>query len=755
MNRAMFIIVIGYIMGIIWGLYLKISIVFLYVFFSLIYILINFQYKKRKFKILSVKRYFRYIKLFFKFKIIIIIIISSFISNCILEYVNKQYINTYKNQEKIQQVGIVISNKKEKEYNNIYKVRIDNKNYYLSTEKNINLEYGDKIEIIGEFKEPQAARNYKGFDYKEYLKTLKIVGTIDADKIVVIEKNSANKILQVSNSIFIKIKENIIKSYNQNISGIVLGIMLGDTDEITDEVKEDFSTSNISHVLAISGMHISYIIYLVTKGTQRSFGKRKSKIIASIVLLLYMIITGFSVSIVRAGIMGIINCMAFIVYRKSDTLNNISIAALITLINNPYSIISISFLLTYGGTIGIIFFKNTIKRIFKNIKIRNRKWKYIFIKIQRKSEKFIDIIAVSISAQIIISPITALKFNSIGLSFLLTNLFLSFIIGIIVMGGFIQILVSFFSIQFGIYIAKLIQMPIYILIFISKINFGNIKIITPDFYQIILYYIFIFSLNYLYNLFHHKRLTITQIRIKNTIHLIKYKIKPYRKKIKYITILLMITYICINKIPHDLKIFFIDVGQGDATLIITPNDKTILIDGGGSDTYDVGKNILVPYLLDRKIKTIDYIIISHFDQDHVGGILTVLQELNVKKVIIAKQGEESEQYKIFQKIIQEKNINVVQVKKGDIINIDKEVKIRILFPTDVLVTENILNNNSIVAKLEYKELKMIFTGDIEETAEKELLKMYSPKELATDIIKIPHHRFKNFINRAIFKSTTI
>ena len=75
--------------------------------------------------------------------------------------------------------------------------------------------------------------------------------------------------------------------------------------------------------------------------------------------------------------------------------------------------------------------------------------------------------------------------------------------------------------------------------------------------------------------------------------------------------------ILINKIPHDLKIYFIDVGQGDCTLIVTPNDKTILIDGGGSETYDVGENILVPYLLDRKIKKVDYIIISHFDQDHV------------------------------------------------------------------------------------------------------------------------------------------
>jgi len=73
-----------------------------------------------------------------------------------------------------------------------------------------------------------------------------------------------------------------------------------------------------------------------------------------------------------------------------------------------------------------------------------------------------------------------------------------------------------------------------------------------------------------------------------------------------------------NYISHNLKIYFIDVGQGDSTLIVTPNDKTILIDGGGSPTYDVGKNTLIPYLLDRKIKRLDYVIISHFDEDHVG-----------------------------------------------------------------------------------------------------------------------------------------
>ena len=73
----------------------------------------------------------------------------------------------------------------------------------------------------------------------------------------------------------------------------------------------------------------------------------------------------------------------------------------------------------------------------------------------------------------------------------------------------------------------------------------------------------------------------------------------------------------LSNLPHDLEIYFIDVGQGDSTLIVTPNDKTILIDGGGSTTYDVGKNILIPYLLDRKIKKLDYVIVSHFDEDHV------------------------------------------------------------------------------------------------------------------------------------------
>lgn len=622
MNRPIFIVVIGYIIGIIWGLYLKISIVPFCFLLVIFYIIIRLPYNKKKFRIFSIKRYFRYIKLIVKMNVILIIIISSLISNIIIKFYNNKYENLYKDIENIEITGIIVSNKIEKEYYDRYKIKVNEgkfKNTYLYinvTSKEI-LEYGDKIAVKGEFIEPAKARNYKGFNYKQYLKTLKIYGTVKITNIKILEKNKANIIKQISNKIFLKIKDNIKNTYSEKMSKIILGIMLGYTDEIDDETKQDFSNSNISHVLAVSGMHISYIIILVTNSTKKLFGKRKSKIISSIVLLVYMFITGFSVSVVRACIMGILSCMAFVVYRKSDTLNNISISALIILINNPYSIISISFLLTYGGTLGIIYFEKTVEKIIKSIKIKNRKWKYIFLKIQRKCEKIIEIISVSISAQIIIGPIMALKFNSIGIGFIITNLLLSFVIGVVVIGGFIQILISIISISAGIALAKIIEIPVYCIILISKINIGNFKIVTPSLYQIILYYIIIYIFRYLYKVFHSKNTSTTQKRVKNIIYLVKYKIRPYMSKMIAVLMVIIIITALFKNIPQDLKIYFIDVGQGDSTLIVTPKNKTILIDGGGSETYDVGKNILVPYLLDRKIKKLDYVIITHADTDHI------------------------------------------------------------------------------------------------------------------------------------------
>ena len=159
--------------------------------------------------------------------------------------------------------------------------------------------------------------------------------------------------------------------------------------------------------------------------------------------------------------------------------------------------------------------------------------------------------------------------------------------------------------------------------------------------------------------------------------------------------------------------------NGDSTLVVSPFHKTLLIDGGEGVRENIGT-----YLLNRRVNQIDYMIISHFDSDHVQGLFTVLEEAKVKTVIISKQGESSENYESFLEIVNRKKIKIIVVKAGDIIYIDKVTYFHVLFPEEEQIPENILNNNSIVGKLVYGRFSTLFTGDIEAIAENEIVSKY-------------------------------
>ena len=196
------------------------------------------------------------------------------------------------------------------------------------------------------------------------------------------------------------------------------------------------------------------------------------------------------------------------------------------------------------------------------------------------------------------------------------------------------------------------------------------------------------------------------------------------------------------------------LGNGDSTLIVSPKGKTILIDGGEED-----QNVLIPYLLARKIKTIDYLIISHFDLDHVGGLYEVIEKLRVKQVIISKQIEEQSNYQKFKNVISNKKTKVKIVDtSSDYTNkmqIEKDLYFEFLWPNiENKFTEDELNNNSIVCKLNYKKFTMLFTGDIEETAEKNIIKKYKNNKqiLNATVLKIPHHGSKSSSTEELIKS---
>lgn len=607
----------------------------------------------------------------------------------------------------IKEMVTIISDIQEKEYKKVCTAKIvrNNKKILINIKMSQDIpsiEYGDSLYIEGEFKQPEEARNYKGYNYKQYLKTKKIIGTVELEK---------SKILKSSNGSFI---HNIQKYIRDTINGtltdeegnLLLAILLGDKDKLSEDIQESFKTSNLSHMLAVSGAHVSYIILGLTYVLQNSIiGKKNGKIVCIIFLLAFMAITNFTPSVTRACIMAILTLFSSIIYRKSDVYTNISVAALITLIFNPYSLLDLGFQLSYGGTIGIIIFIKRIQEKKSNSKVIN------YIK---------QMALVSIYANIIIIPIMMYHFNTVSFTFIISNIMASPILGIIVITGFLFIIASItvkpLTRLIAIFIKPILSILIKISQICSKLPFSNILVVTPYMFNVISYYA-----------------------------IILYCIKSKKNNKCKIIICLLIVLILINFIiyifPQKLRIFFIDVGQGDSTLIITPDKKTVLIDGGGSDSFDVGEKVLLPYLLDRRILKIDYVLISHFDTDHCGGILTIMEKVKVKNIIISEQAEHSENYERFKKLMIHKRIRLIEVKKGDKIKIGRYSEFKILFPTSRLLSENPLNNNSIVAQFNYNNFKMLFTGDIEKLAEQQILKT-EKAEIRADILKVAHHGSK-------------
>ena len=423
---------------------------------------------------------------------------------------------------------------------------------------------------MGEYEAPNKATNYKGFNYRSYLKTFKITGTIKPKKIEVIKKDSLNSFLLKINEISILAKNKIDNlSLKQDEKAILKGILLGDKSNIEDKIIDNFSESNMSHILAISGMHISYIILIFSLLFSKIFGKHLSKIITSIFVIIYMFLTKFPLTLVRAGISGIILIMSNYFYRKNDIFQTISLSLLIILIYNPYAILNIGLQLSYSAVIGIVFFEKTLKKInteylerLRNRAIRkNKKWlKNIFNILNSKIGSLIlNSVLLTFSCTITIIPILAFHFNCIPIFSLIFSVLASFIIGPIIIMGLISLI---FNLGFW---EIILSLSLKILIFISELGSKTVLnkayLITPSINTIIFYYFFSFLTLFFIKVKSEKKPNMFQMRIRNLLSLAKYRINQNKNKVISIilTVSLISTFITI--IPKKLRIYFVDIGQ--------------------------------------------------------------------------------------------------------------------------------------------------------------------------------------------------
>lgn len=497
--------------------------------------------------------------------------------------------------------------------------------------------------------------------------------------------------------------------------GIVLGMMIGDTSYISDKVKQDFQNSGITHMLAVSGTNVAYVIICVKFLFEKLVSKKASNYFVIFFIIIFMFVSGCSASVVRATIMAIILILADLFARKPNIYASIATSVIIMIIYNPLVITDVGFILSYGGTLGIvILYEKLNAMIAQKFCISNQ-----FLK------SIVSIFCTTLSAQIILVPIMWYFFNTISIISLVTNLLVAPVSGILTILGIIAYAVGLLYtpasklLSYGIYsMAKLI---ICIAKICADVPYANLVFPTPSILLIVVYYLIVYKIFFRCDF----------------------------KILNYIIYILIAVCVVGSIMPNNcLKINFVDVGQGDCTYIETPNKKTILIDGGGTENsdYDVGAKVLVPYVLDKGKRRIDLIFISHFHEDHVEGIISIIENFDVGEIIIGKCNN-IDLYNLFLEKASKKGIEVEEVCIGTSIEID-DIVFDIIYPSKNNLDVN-ENENSLVLRMKYFDTSMLFTGDLESEGETNI-----SSDIKSNILKVGHHGSKTSTSEEFLKKVS-
>ncbi len=616
--------------------------------------------------------------------------------------------------------GMVYDRKQNKDQQIFYlkNVRIKSKKFLLTEDKlilycedTITVKIHNQIEAKGNLTVFEEGRNPGNYDLRFHYAKMGVYGRLSSKQIRIVN-NEYSSFKEGIYRFKQYVEKTLVARLGEANGQILNGILMGEKDEIDPEIKETYKLSGIGHILSISGLHISLIGLTLFTLIRRLTGSYPvAGVLGILFLLSYSLLIGFSVSIFRATVMFLFRVGAEITGRKYDSYTAVTVAALLTVLVNPFALLGSGFYLSYLAILGLILLYPLV------------------------ADLPLAPLLPGVCAQVVLLGVLSYSFFEIPLYSVFLNLLIIPLLSVLVGLGFIGGLLG------GIEIANAPcffitgkVLDIYELLAQKSLEIPGARIINgqPNLALVAGYYLLLAILigaGY------------------------KWKFKKRIRGLCLLTLLLLGSFgLGHHCHTEGLKMVFLDVGQGDGTLISTPNGTNILIDGGSTSVNELAKYRLEPSLKYYGIKELDYVFISHGDKDHYSGIQEMLERgkrsIPIKTLVFPEFiPPESELWEV-KELAEDRDVVCLALKKGKQLETDG-VRLTSLHPDQVYEDENA---GSLVLFLEYGKRGVLFTGDVEGEGENALCDTIKSLGIEVDVLKTAHHGAKGGTSEAFLET---
>jgi competence protein ComEC len=590
-----------------------------------------------------------------------------------------------------------------------------------------------------------------------------------------------------------RLQREIDSRFAPETAGVLDAALLGNRYNLSRAASERFREGGTFHVLVISGLHISFIggivLLVVRRFTRRGL---LQFILPASVVWAYSLAVGAETSVVRAALMFTFAGLAAIVFRQATALNALGGASLVLLVQSPKEIFDPSFQLTFLSVLAIVVIgwplllkfsaigawhparatpfppacSRTLKSFCEILFWREQKWKeelarsphhYRLFKaplsvwlerhhLQRCLRYTFGASLVSAGVQIVLLPLMIFYFHRLSIASLVLNIVVSILLAVLVGVAMLALLISQVSTAMSAPLFKLANAIDWVMVHSVDpfSSFGLASIRVPEYSgpAALVYVLYFLPLLLLVIALAHWRPLALPTESRCKFH--RFVVPLTTIQLLLLTVLILHPF-STGRADGKLRVDFLDVGQGDAALVTMPDGTTLLVDGGGrpsfpvstDETRKIGETVVSEYLWWRGLSTIDYILATHADADHIDGLNDVLRNFAVHGALVGRQPANDPEFAKFSETLRETKTHMETIYSGDTIKFG-EVEVRVLWPgTD---GEASTNNDSVVLQLQFGERSILLTGDIEKSAERSLTAL--PQQLRADVVKVPHHGSK-------------